>query len=217
MRSPGILGSLLLAATAACCDTVSYLGLGKVFPANMTGNTVLLSIGIVSGDYARVERSGVALAGFVVAAAATAMARSLVRLRHIALVEVALLAAASAWWISGTHHATGDRRLALIGLLGLAMGAQSAVVAELGSAVSTTFITGNWTAVSRAFGRWVRRGATPDEPQPRAWRRTAVLASYFASALIAGILNQATGPWAVLMAPVCLGAACVVIVDWRPD
>lgn len=41
-----MLGVPALAVVAAATDALSYLGLGKVFPANMTGNTVLLGIGI---------------------------------------------------------------------------------------------------------------------------------------------------------------------------
>ena len=33
-----------LTVVAACADAISYLGLGHVFPANMTGNTVLLDV-----------------------------------------------------------------------------------------------------------------------------------------------------------------------------
>lgn len=35
---------LLLACAAGAIDAISYLGLGRVFTANMTGNTVLLSL-----------------------------------------------------------------------------------------------------------------------------------------------------------------------------
>jgi hypothetical protein len=37
---------LVLAGTAGCVDAISYLGLGHVFTANMTGNTVLLGVSL---------------------------------------------------------------------------------------------------------------------------------------------------------------------------
>ena len=39
-----------LTLVAAVTDGISYLGLDRVFPVNMTGNTVLLGLGIASYD-----------------------------------------------------------------------------------------------------------------------------------------------------------------------
>src|SRR5213079_1589678 len=46
-------------------DAVSYLGLGRVFTAAMTGNTVLLALAVVQQDWSAVLRSILALMGFV--------------------------------------------------------------------------------------------------------------------------------------------------------
>lgn len=58
-----MLGVPALAVVAAATDALSYLGLGKVFPANMTGNTVLLGIGIAEGDWGAALHSVCALGG----------------------------------------------------------------------------------------------------------------------------------------------------------
>jgi len=42
---------LLLACAAGAIDAISYLGLGRVFTANMTGNTVLLGLALVQADH----------------------------------------------------------------------------------------------------------------------------------------------------------------------
>jgi uncharacterized membrane protein YoaK (UPF0700 family) len=60
---------LLLAATSGYVDAVSYLGLGNVFTANMTGNTVLLGLDLAQARGLAALRSAVALAGFVAGAA----------------------------------------------------------------------------------------------------------------------------------------------------
>ena len=59
--------SLLLALSFAAgyVDALSYLGLSRVFTANMTGNTVLLAIGLAQLDADAAVRSSVALAGFL--------------------------------------------------------------------------------------------------------------------------------------------------------
>ena len=59
---------LVLAGTAGYFDALCYLAL-TVFPANMTGNTVLLSIALVQEDAQAIVNSGLALLGFVAGAA----------------------------------------------------------------------------------------------------------------------------------------------------
>jgi uncharacterized membrane protein YoaK (UPF0700 family) len=44
---------------------ISYLGLGRAFTANMTGNTVLLGLALVRADSQAALRSGLVLAGFL--------------------------------------------------------------------------------------------------------------------------------------------------------
>ena len=41
---------LLLSLAAASLDAISYLGLGRVFTAMMTGNTVLLGLALAQGE-----------------------------------------------------------------------------------------------------------------------------------------------------------------------
>ena len=61
-----LIGSLaLLTAVAGVGDAISYLGLGHVFVANMTGNTVLLGIAAVEHASGPALRTVLALAGFV--------------------------------------------------------------------------------------------------------------------------------------------------------
>ena len=43
---------LLLTLVAASVDAISYLGLGHVFTAMMTGNTVLLGLALAQGEVA---------------------------------------------------------------------------------------------------------------------------------------------------------------------
>jgi uncharacterized membrane protein YoaK (UPF0700 family) len=46
-------------------DAVSYLGLGRVFTAAMTGNTVRLALAVAERDWSAALRSATALIGFV--------------------------------------------------------------------------------------------------------------------------------------------------------
>src|SRR5262245_48074699 len=60
--------SMLLALTfsAGSVDAISYLGLGHVFTAMMTGNTVLLGLALAQGESLAALRSIIALLGFAI-------------------------------------------------------------------------------------------------------------------------------------------------------
>lgn len=61
------------ALQAGDIDAISYLGLGHVFTAMMTGNTVLLGLALAQGEVAAAGRSILALGGFVTGAAGGAL------------------------------------------------------------------------------------------------------------------------------------------------
>ena len=61
---------LALALAGGFVDVASYLGLGHVFTANMTGNTVLLGVALARGSGSDAIHSAAALGGFCLGAAA---------------------------------------------------------------------------------------------------------------------------------------------------
>ena len=199
---------LLLSATAASTDALSYLGLGHVFPANMTGNTVLLGVGLAGPDRSSAARSAVALGGFAFGVVVVTL---LSRLRAVAARGVAMLLgaewaavlAAAIWWCAVGDHPRGATRFGLIVLVSVAMGAQSAVISQLDVGVTTTYITGTWVA---AFVTWCGRSSDDDsgETQPR---RLGVLACYLGAAIVSGLLWKLFGASALFFAVVLLAAA----------
>ena len=91
----------MLTFTTGLVDAVSYLGLGRVFTANMMGNIVLLGFAAVGAPGFSVTRSLIALGGFLVGAVfggrlGTAMVSETKRrwLLTVAVVEAALIFAA---------------------------------------------------------------------------------------------------------------------------
>jgi uncharacterized membrane protein YoaK (UPF0700 family) len=153
---PRVRDALLLTLTAAAgsADAVSYLGLGRVFTANMTGNLVLLGIAFGQGQLAGSLRSVLAFAAFflgvligVRVTVRTDPAAVWPRSVTLALVvELGLLVALVAGW-----EITGDRPApvvldSLIAVSAAAMGMQTAAARRLGVAgVTTTFVTGMLT------------------------------------------------------------------------
>src|ERR1700730_4742059 len=101
IEHPLVRALLVLTFTTGLVDAVSYLGLGHVFTANMTGNIVLLGFGIAGSGGLPVVAPLVSLGAFL--AGAGAGGRSAARLadtppRHLAgalAIEVSLSAAAA--------------------------------------------------------------------------------------------------------------------------
>lgn len=173
MREPLTLVLLGLTFTSGMVDAVSYLGLGRVFTANMTGNLVLLGFGIAHSGGLPVVAPLISLGSFVLGAATGGLLGSRLRPRSVAHVcaaltlEAALLAGATI--LTATVHvragsAVGD---VVIAALAVTMGVQTATarrlaVPDLPTTVITQTLTG-LVADSRLFGGsgkgTVRRGS----------------------------------------------------------
>ena len=185
---------LVLAFAAGYIDALSYLGLGRVFTANMTGNTVLLGIAFAELDGAAIRRSSLALVGFLAGAAAGAW---IVERDHsdspwpwsvtlaLTLESLLLLAFAAVWYLAQDTLATATTRAALIVLSALAMGVQSAAVIRLEiTGIATTYLTGTLTnLVSLLMGRSYRKS--------KSFRHSALLATvwivYIGGAVVAAV------------------------------
>ncbi len=158
---------LLLSWTSGCLDALSYLGLGRVFVANMTGNTVLFGLAIAQGDRSDVLHSLCALLGFSlgVASATMLVERNYEQRRDgwtprvlLALIieGCLLLIFALAWPLAKLLPQENLLIYALIALSALAMGGQSAVVRSMGiPGVTTTYISGTITNLMADLGRRV--------------------------------------------------------------
>src|SRR5256886_11012800 len=137
---------LLLALTVVTglVDAVSYLTLGHVFVANMTGNVVFLGFALAGASGFSISASLVALGAFGLGAITGGRLSTHVgsyrgRLLALACALEALLVAASVI-IAATAGSPGSgaSRYVLILLLGLAMGTQNAVARKLAVPDPTT-------------------------------------------------------------------------------
>jgi uncharacterized membrane protein YoaK (UPF0700 family) len=234
---------LMLTWAAGAIDAISYLGLGHVFTAMMTGNTVLLGLALAQGEALAALRSILALIGFSIGvfvgaiiverdskptewpAAVTAA---------LALEAVVLAIFSAAYSLCASERAAGATLL-LIVLSSLAMGIQSAAVRRLGvPGIATTYITGTITSLmvdllgwlhSRAASLPVSKSAdrtSLDRPPSMPWeQRVGLLASvvslYCLGALAGSILQARSSPLATLLP---LAAMMLVVVNasarqWR--
>ena len=161
----------LFTAVTGLVDAVSYIGLGHIFTANMTGNIVLLGFAFAGVPGLSALRSLTALAAFLVGAViggrlATALAplsSNRWRMTAFGCEALFLLGATLASIVSVPSDST--RLYAVIVLTGLAMGLRNATVRkiaqpDLTTTVLTLTITGLAADSSFAGGsnpRWQRR------------------------------------------------------------
>lgn len=164
-------------------DAAGFLGLGRVFTANMTGNTVLLAIALASGSANAAARSLAALGGFCAGAAlgvamTSAYGRWPATAARVLAVEVAALLALLVVWAAVGVQTIGDL---LIVLAGIAMGAQSAAVrASDVRGVNTTYMTGT---LVNAIAGLMRRGRSDSEKSQRPTLPGAAWGTYGLGAL----------------------------------
>jgi uncharacterized membrane protein YoaK (UPF0700 family) len=178
-RTDKVLVGALIAMTAATgvVDAVSFLSLGRIFAANMTGNVVILAFATAGAPGLSVRRSGTALVLFLVGAVlggrimSRASADSQIRFATLAFaLETAFLLTATLCAIGYRGDLLEDsfQPFALIALTALAMGTRNAAVRKLAipdltTTVLTLTITGLGADSSLAEGgnpRWQRRVAS---------------------------------------------------------
>ncbi|ALO13539.1 Putative membrane protein [Streptomyces venezuelae] len=146
---------LTLTVVTGLVDAVSYLGLGEVFVANMTGNVVLLGFALAGTAGLSAPATAVSTAAFLVGAVAGGrfggrFAGHRGRLLASAMsVQAVLVAGALGTAVVADARPTDPARYALIVLLGLAMGLQNAVVRRLGVPdLTTTVVTQTLTGLA---------------------------------------------------------------------
>jgi uncharacterized membrane protein YoaK (UPF0700 family) len=175
---------LVLTVTSGVIDGVSYVGLGHVFVANMTGNIVFLGFAVAGVPGLSILASLVALGAFLLGALVGGFRarRTPHRGRLLALatsVQVLLVGTAA---VISTLISGSTERYILIVALGLAMGLQNATarslaVPDLTTTVLTLTLTGIAADSSLAGGG-----------NPRLFRRTSAVVAMLAGAVIGAVL-----------------------------
>lgn len=209
-RDHGPLPGLLLALTVGTglVDAVSYLALGHVFVANMTGNVVFFGFAVAGTGGISWSATLLALGSFGTGAfvggrlGGTLSAHRGLLLACTCGIQCVLVAATAA--LAG--FAGPDRRgtqLAMIALLALPMGAQNSVVRRLAVPdLTTTVLT---LTVTGLFA-----DRTPNSVR---LRRVASIASMTAGALAGGLLLRHGQVAAPLWAAAAVLAVCAVTAD----
>ena len=181
---------LVLTATTGLIDAVSYLRLGHVFTANMTGNVVLLGFGLAGAGGLPVVAPLISLGGFLVGAAlggrlAAALAsRHAVHLRTGVVIEGALLSIAAVTAAATTVAVGSGAAYAVIALIAVALGVRNATVRKLAVPdLTTTVLTLTLTGLASDFAASGGHGKGSG-------RRFSAVATMLAGALVGALLQK---------------------------
>jgi uncharacterized membrane protein YoaK (UPF0700 family) len=189
---------LVLTMVTGLVDAVSYLKLGRVFVANMTGNVVFLGFAVADASEFSVPASLSAIGAFL--GGAFAGGRLAARAGHhrghlLALatyIQIALVGAAVVVSMVGGDSDNELAQYTLILLLALAMGLQNAIARRLGVPdLTTTVLTLTLTGLAADS-----RLAGGNNPNPR--RRLLGTAAMFLGAAVGAFLIFYAGVSAVL-------------------
>lgn len=199
---------IVLTFITGLVDAVSYLGLGRVFTANMTGNVVLLGFAAAGVPGLSVIRSLVSVGGFLVGAAVggklgSIMASSARRrwLLSTAFMETALIfaAALAAFGFDIDSGTPVNRLYAIIVLTAIAMGLRNATVRRLGVAdLTTTVLTLTLTGLAAD-------SSLAGGNNPRSARRLLSVVAMFGGAAVGAVLLRYG-----LALPLVIAGSCVL-------
>jgi uncharacterized membrane protein YoaK (UPF0700 family) len=155
IRHPLARALLVMTFSTGLVDAVSYLGLGHVFTANMTGNIVLLGFGIAGSGGLPVVAPLVSLGAFLAGSAFGGMLAARIGDRHAQHIARALWIETGLVLVAAIVAAAADVRPssfsgdAVIALLALAMGVRNATVRRLGVPdLTTTVLTMTLTGLA---------------------------------------------------------------------
>lgn len=205
---------LLLTYATGAIDAVSYLGLGGVFTANMTGNLVLLGFAMGGAAGFNFVRALTSLVGFAAGAwAAGRFARRwnvqpgrLMR-RVSVLLTAALLVCWALIYMLAQQPENEELRVTIVALLACAMGMVNATARTLGVRdIPTTVATSTISDLAASAGRDMPRGT-------QLVRASAIGAMLLGAACGAALLRLDGMPAAFGLA--CAAAVAATVMQLR--
>jgi uncharacterized membrane protein YoaK (UPF0700 family) len=204
---PSVAPAILLTMTGVTglVDAVSYLGLGHVFTANMTGNVVLLGFALAGTPGLSVSRSLLALVCFF-SGAVVGGRIPVVRASLAFVIEAILLlgAAVTALPLAAPYAVVSTATYGVIAATGVAMGMRNAMVRKLAMAdLTTTVLTLTITGLAADSG-------LAGGDNPRWQRRCAAVGAMLAGAAIGAVLLRRSATLTLGIAAAITGTCALV-------
>jgi uncharacterized membrane protein YoaK (UPF0700 family) len=160
---PRVRDALVISLTllTGAMDSVAFLRLDNVFTSVMTGNMVLMGMGIGRGDWGQLEHAAIAVVAYIAGAMIGGRVSGRIgaddsvwpaQVTLALAVEFLLFAVVNVMWFAGHARPGGTEKPIMVALAALALGIQSSAVIRLNvSGLSTTYLTGTLTSVARSL------------------------------------------------------------------
>ncbi|MDX6354919.1 MAG: hypothetical protein QOF98_1822 [Streptomyces sp.] len=215
-RRPTVAALLVLTAVTGLIDTFSYLRLGHVFVAYMTGNVLFLGISLTASAHLSATGSATALGGFVLGSltggrvAARLSCRPRRWLATALAAEAVLIALVALVSGSGTTTPGSTRAYVSIAVLTLATGLQNSTVRHFGVPdLNTSVLTLTLTGLTADSALGGKQGA-------KAHRRLGSIATMLGGAAVAAALLQVSATAVVVLAAVLVALVSGAFATGRP-
>lgn len=206
---------LILTAGTGMVDAVSYLGLGHVFVANMTGNVVFLGFAADPASGLSAMLAVIALLAFMLGAAVGGAAGHRLAAHRIwpgvvVAAQALLLAAVAAAFLIGLVDAQPSDRPWVVAALALAFGLQNSTARRMGVPdLTTTVLTLTVTGLAADARRLGGPGAKP-------LRRLSAIAAMLGGAAIGALLLQVSVAGTIAVAAGCVLVAGALLLTPAP-
>ena len=200
----------LLCALAGSVDAAAYLLCGQIFVANMTGNTVLLSISLLQRNPKEAALRAGMVAAFLAGVIVARLLAGTADKRLTKTQRVFILGIESLLLLLLTSKNAGAHTDLLLLLLACMLGIQNAAFQNIGAFhLNTTFITGDLEKLGEAMTDM--RHALP--------KTTTFLVSWiaYAGGACLGALNALKLPHRGFLVPTILAVASAITVSLMPD
>jgi uncharacterized membrane protein YoaK (UPF0700 family) len=213
---------IVLTVVTGVVDATSYLKLGHVFVANMTGNVVFLGFALAGAHGLSASSSLIALGSFLVGASAGGRFGALYPdhrghlLRAGSITQATLLAVALLVAVTVSKPLRTPASYLLLVPMALAMGIQNAVAQQLAvPELTTTVLTRTLTGIASELGLVGRAGGMG----PTFARRFVAVTAMLLGALAGGVLvlHVSVAAALALAAGLVLAVALVSHVISRVD
>ena len=216
----GSLSRSLLALVAGFCDTATFIHMGGVFSAHVTGNFVLFAAALAQGvqgdDYLKIATFPVFIFGVAIAMLIAGRKTSPLRkVKRILLVMTLLLLVAATLALTGNHELPGVQLhidVLITMLVVIAMAMQNSIHRFIKGPM-TTVMTGT---VMNTTARFVSRHVLQSDADPQQAPATQVkplmmIAAFALGCVIAGFLTVKFGLASII---VPAGLLCLVTVTY---
>ncbi len=198
----------VLSVVAGSVDVISFLGLGGLFAAHVTGNLVVLAAHVVTGRVASLALI-LSLPVFVAVLGLTRLVAAWIEetghgpLQPLLAVQLVLLVSLLAVWVTaGSVRDPGARIVVVAGMLGVAaMAVQNALVRLLVGAPGTAVMTTDITTFMMDIGAMLFLH-DPDGvayARSRARRTWPAIVGFTVGCCLGAVLETVIGPWSLAL------------------